>query len=136
MSYRFVARAVGVEIDPDGYFIEAGVAEGGDGSGFVLLFMCDGEEPDEQDVSLGLDTHCLVTADQGTAYGCVREAVLTDDVLRVSLDPSALDALGLEDAEIEAVLEAPAEDIARFREVLARVLVYGREDARPARVDV
>ncbi|MER5267577.1 Imm10 family immunity protein [Actinosynnema sp. NPDC002837] len=136
MSHRFVARAVGVEIDPDGYFIEAGVAEGPDGSGFVLLFMCDGGEPDDQDVSLGLDTHCLVTADQGTAYGCVREAVLTDDVLRVSLDPSALDALGLEDAEIEAVLDAPAEDIARFREVLARVLAYGREDARPARVEV
>lgn len=136
MSYRFVARAVGVEIDPDGYFIEAGVAEGPDGSGFVLLFMCDGAEPDEQDVSLGLDTHCVVTADQGTAYGCVREAVLTDDVLRVSLDPSSLDALRLEDAEIEAVLEAPAEDIARFREVLARVLAYGREDARPARVAI
>lgn len=136
MSYRFVARAVGVEIDPDGYSVEAGVAEEPDGSGFVLLFMCDGGEPDDQDVELGLDTHCLVTADQGTAYGCVREAVLTGGALRMSLDPSSLDELGLEDAEIEAVLEAPAEDVARFREVLARILAYGREDARPTRVDV
>ncbi|MFF4573689.1 hypothetical protein [Streptomyces sp. NPDC001410] len=70
MTYRFVARAAGAEIDPDGDFVEAGVAEGEDGSGFVMLFMCDGQEPDDQEVSLGMDTHCLVTANQGTAYGC------------------------------------------------------------------
>jgi hypothetical protein len=72
MTHRFVARSVGVDIDPDGYSVTAGVAEGLDGNGFVLLFMCDGMEPDHQEVSLGHDTHCLVTADQGTAYGCVR----------------------------------------------------------------
>jgi hypothetical protein len=136
MTYRFVARAAGTEIDPDGDFLEAGIAEGEDGSGFVMLFMCDGKEPDDQEVSLGMDTHCLVTADQGTAYGCVRAAVLSGNVLRVSLEPSALPALGLEETEIEAVLEAPAEDIARFREVLPQVLAYGREDARPDRVEV
>ncbi|MFI7005193.1 hypothetical protein [Streptomyces sp. NPDC050145] len=38
------------------------------------------------------------------------------------------------DSEIEAVLAAPAEDVARFREVLARVLAYGRAEARPTRV--
>jgi hypothetical protein len=83
-----------------------------------------------------MDTHCLVTANQGTAYGCVRTVVLSGNVLRVSLEPSALAAPGLQDAEIEAVLEAPAEDIARFREVLPQVLAYGREDARPAHVDL
>src|SRR5436190_15634232 len=114
MTYRFVARAAGAEIDPDGDFIEAGVAEGEDGSGFVMLFMCDAKEPDGQEVSFGMDTHCLVTANQGTAYGCVRTAVLSGNVLRVSLDPAALAALGLEDTEVEAVLEEPAEDIARF----------------------
>lgn len=136
MTYRFIARAAGAEIDPDGYYIEAGISEGEDGSGFVMLFMCSGDEPDDQDVSLGLDTHCLVTAGQGTAYGCVRNAVLTGNILRVSLKPSPLTALGLHDAEIEATLEAPAEDIARFREVLPRVLAYGREDSRPMRVAV
>ncbi|MDQ0600253.1 hypothetical protein QF037_004598 [Streptomyces canus] len=137
MTYRFVARAAGAEIDLDyDCFIEAGISEGEDGSGFIMMFQCGSEEPDEQDISLGFDTHCLVTADQGTAYGCVQSVELTGNVLRVSLVPEALPALGLDDAEIEAVLEAPAEDIARFREVLPRVLAYGREDARPARIAV
>ncbi|MQS09510.1 Imm10 family immunity protein [Streptomyces alkaliphilus] len=134
MTHRFIARVASAETDPDGDFLEAGVAEHRDGDGFFLSFMCDGGEPDEQDVSSGLDTHCLVTVDQGTAYGCVREAVLRGNVLRVSLDPSALPALNLSDPEIEAVLEAPAEEIARFRKVLSRVLAYGRRDARPIRV--
>ncbi|MEV4868556.1 Imm10 family immunity protein [Streptomyces syringium] len=134
MTYRFTARAAGAEIDPDGYFTEAGLSEREDGSGFVLLFMAGEKDPDEQEAALGMDTHCLVTAGQGTAYGCVREAVLTGNVLRVSLDPSALPDLRLHDSEIEAVIEAPAEDVAHFREVLASVLAYGRTDARPTRV--
>lgn len=134
MTYRFTARAAGAEIDPDGYFTEAGLSEGEDGSGFVLLFMSGEENPDEQDTALGFDTHCLVTAGQGTAYGCVREAVLTGNVLRVSLAPGALAGLRLADADIEATIEAPADDVARFREVLAEVLAYGRADALPVRV--
>ncbi|MFC5955870.1 hypothetical protein ACFP51_15710 [Streptomyces pratens] len=66
MTHRFVACDVGAETGPDGYFIEAGIA---DLDGFVMLFQCGGDEPDEQEVALGFDTHCLVTADQGTAYG-------------------------------------------------------------------
>lgn len=135
MTYRFMARAAGVEIDPDGDFTEAGLAEHEDGSGFVLLFMAGEENPGDQEVALGMDTHCLVTAGQGTAYGCVREAVLEGNVFRVSLDLEALESLGLDDSEIEAVIEAPAEDVARFREVLAQVLTYGRADALPARVE-
>ncbi|WP_460064320.1 hypothetical protein [Streptomyces sp. YKOK-I1] len=53
-----------------------------------------------------MDTHCLVTPDQGTAYGCVREVELDGEVLRVTLEPSSL-------------------------EVLPRILAYGRPDARP-----
>ncbi|MFD3808971.1 Imm10 family immunity protein [Streptomyces sp. NPDC058611] len=136
MTYRFTARAARTEIDPDGYFTEAALAEGEDGSGFILTFMAGEEEPDDQEVALGMDTHCLVTAGQGTAYGCVREAVLTGDVLRVSLDPDALEDLRLTDSEIEAVIEAPAEDIVLFREVLAQVLGYGRADALPTRVGI
>ncbi|MFE7156775.1 Imm10 family immunity protein [Streptomyces sp. NPDC057636] len=136
MTYRFTARAARTEIDPDGYFTEAALAEGEDGSGFILMFMTGEEEPDDQEVALGMDTHCLVTAGQGTAYGCVREAVLTGNVLRVSLDPEALEDLRLTDSEIEAVIEAPAEDIVLFREVLAQVLGYGRADAAPTRVGI
>ncbi|MFJ4621435.1 hypothetical protein [Streptomyces sp. NPDC088812] len=42
----------------------------------------------------------------------------------------------LEDSEIEVVLDAPAEGVARFREVLAKVLAYGRKEALPVRVSV
>lgn len=136
MTYRFTARAAKTEIDPDGYFTEAALAEGEDGSGFILMFMAGEEEPDDQEVALGMDTHCLVTARQGTAYGCVREAVLTGNVLRIALDPEALADLRLTDPEIEAVIEAPAEDIRQFREVLAQVLGYGRADAVPTRVGI
>ncbi|MDX3226336.1 Imm10 family immunity protein [Streptomyces sp. ME19-01-6] len=134
MTYRFVAHAAEGELDAEGDYIEAGVSEGADGTGFVLLFMCGAAEPDGQDVAWGFDTHCVVTADQGTAYGCVREAVLEGKVLRVRLEPSVLDALGLGDAEIEAMLDAPVEDTARFLDALRRVLAYGRPDALPARV--
>ncbi|MFH9748046.1 hypothetical protein ACH4MN_26850 [Streptomyces anulatus] len=136
MTYRFTARVATTEIDPDGYFTEAALAEGEDGSGFIMMFMAGEEESVDQEIALGMDTHCLVTADQGTAYGCVREAVLNGDVLRISLDPEALESLRLDDGEIEAVLEAPAEDVARFREILSQVLAYGRADAVPTRLAV
>lgn len=136
MTYRFTARAAKTEIDPDGYFTEAALAEAEDGSGFIMMFMAGEEEPDDQEVALGMDTHCLVTAGQGTAYGCVREAVLTGNVLRIALDPEALADLRLTDPEIEAVIEAPAEDVRQFREVLAQVLGYGRADAVPTRVGI
>ncbi len=136
MTYRFTARAARTEIDPDGYFTEAALAEREDGSGFILMFMAGEEDPDDQEVALGMDTHCLVTAGQGTAYGCVREAVLTGNVLRVALNPEALEDLRLSDSEIEAVIEVPTEDIVVFREVLAQVLTYGRADAVPTRLAV
>ncbi|MFF0400074.1 hypothetical protein ACFYSJ_30610 [Streptomyces sp. NPDC005248] len=134
MTYRFTARVATTEIDPDGYFTEAALAESEDGSGFILMFMAGEDDPDDQEIALGMDTHCLVTAGQGTAYGCVREAVLTGNVLRVSLRSEALEDLRLSDGEIEAVIEAPAEDVALFREVLTRVLAYGRADAVPTRI--
>ncbi|MEU4596379.1 Imm10 family immunity protein [Nocardia sp. NPDC023988] len=109
----------------------AGVAESSDEDGFSLLLMCDFEEPDEQEVALGMDTHCVVTRDQGTAYGCVREVALSGDVLRVSLNPEALEDLGLSDAVVEALLRAPEAELARLREVLPRVLAYGRPESRP-----
>lgn len=100
------------------------------------MFMAGEEEPDDQEVALGMDTHCLVTAGQGTAYGCVREATLTSNILRISLNPQALEALRLKDSDIEAVIEAPPADLSQFREVLAQVLAYGRADAVPLRVGI
>ena len=136
MTYRFTARVAAAEVDPVNDVMQAGVAEDEDGEGFVLLFMSNIGEPSRQNVSLGLDTHCLVTQDQGTSYGCVREVTLSNGLLTLSLDPASLKDLGLEDACIEAELDVPAEDIERMREVLAQVLAFGREEARPQRVDL
>ncbi|MEV0432188.1 MULTISPECIES: Imm10 family immunity protein [Nocardia] len=132
MAYRFTALvACGLD-DPDvDDCVMAGVAESNDEDGFSLLLMCDFEEPDEQEVALGMDTHCVVTRDQGTAYGCVREVELSGDVLRVSLNPEALEDLGLSDAVVEALLRAPEAELARLREVLPRILAYGRPESRP-----
>ncbi|WP_405686193.1 Imm10 family immunity protein [Streptomyces sp. NBC_00057] len=133
MTYRFTARiACGLDDPDEDDCMMAGVAEPNDEEGFSLLFMCDFDEPDAQEVSLGMDTHCLVTPDQGTAYGCVREVELDGDVLRVTLDPASLNDLGLTDPVVEALLRAPAADMTRMREVLPRILAYGRPDARPS----
>ncbi|MFB7220843.1 Imm10 family immunity protein [Streptomyces sp. NPDC056227] len=133
MTYRFTARiACGFDDPDEDDCMMAGVAESNDEEGFSLLFMCDFDEPDAQEVSLGMDTHCLVTPDQGTAYGCVREVELDGDVLRVTLDPASLNDLGLTNPVVEALLRAPAADVTRMREVLPRILAYGRPDARPS----
>ncbi|MEU4150818.1 Imm10 family immunity protein [Streptomyces sp. NPDC026659] len=136
MTRRFIAHAVVAEIDPGNDLIRAGVAEDEDGDGFFLLFMSNLSEPSRQNVSLGLDSHCLVTPDQGTAYGCVREVTLSGRLLTVSLDPASLDDLELDDPEIEVELDASDEDIERMREVLAQVLAFGRAGARPRLVEL
>lgn len=136
MTIRFTARAADVEEEPDLDCLTVGVAEGADGSGMVLLFMCRLLEPDEQDVALGLDTHCLVTADQGTAYGVVDEVVLRDKALRVKVAANSLDALGLDDHEIEAYLDVDDNAIDQLRSGLRRVMAYGRPDAHPAVIEL
>ncbi|MCX5417279.1 Imm10 family immunity protein [Streptomyces sp. NBC_00059] len=128
MTYRFTARAVAAEADVEGE-MQAGVAD--EDEGFFLLFTSPVGEPSAQDISLGSDTYCVMTPDQCTAYGCVREVTLAGSLLTVVLDPACLDDLELEDAEIEAVLDVPAESIDEMCEVLAKVLAFGREDARP-----
>ncbi|WP_274561081.1 Imm10 family immunity protein [Streptomyces spiramyceticus] len=137
MTYRFIAQvACGLDNEDEDDCMMAGVAESDDGDAFSLIFMCDFEEPDAQEVSLGFDTHCLVTPDQGTAYGCVREVTLNGDVLRVVLDPDSLASLGLDEPVIEVVLRAPPEDVGRMRDVLPRILAYGRPAARPFLVEL
>ncbi|MFH8881979.1 Imm10 family immunity protein [Streptomyces californicus] len=132
MTCTFTARiAWGIDDPEQESCMLAGVAESDDEEGFSLHFMCDREEPGPQEVSLGMDTYCLVTPDQNTAYGCVRAVEFDRGLLRVMLDPAALDELELEDDVIEVVLQAPADEVARLRTVLPRVLEYGRPGARP-----
>ncbi|MCX4537657.1 Imm10 family immunity protein (plasmid) [Streptomyces sp. NBC_00841] len=136
MTHRFTARVVAAGVDLDNDVMQAGFAEDEAGDGFFLLFMSNIGEPSRQNVTLGLDSHCLVTQDQGTAYGCVREVTLSNGLLTVSLDPASLDDLGLADTTIEAQLDVPDEDIERMRDVLVQVLAFGREENRPQRVDL
>ncbi|TDD96816.1 Imm10 family immunity protein [Actinomadura rubrisoli] len=136
MTIRFAAQAVGVDEDSELECLTAGVAEGEDGSGMSLLFMCGLFEPDEQDIALRQDTHCVVAADQGTAYGVVDEVVLRDKVLRVKFSADGLEALGLDDREIEAFLNVEDDAIDQLRDGLRRVMAYGRPDAYPAVIEL
>lgn len=134
MTYRFVANiAYGWhdELPPGAYCPSAGVIESEDEESFALEFQSSVDEPDEQNVRLGMDSYCVVTPDQNTAYGCVRTVELSGDLLRVTFDPAHLDDLGLDDPVVEVVLDAPAEGVARMGEALKHILAYGRPDARP-----
>lgn len=134
MTYRFVADiAYGwhEELPPGVITPTAGIIESEDEESFALEFTCGVEEPDEQDVRLGMDSYCVVTPDQNAAHGCVRTVELEGNLLRVTFDPAALDDLELDDPVVEAVLNAPAEDIARMRDALIHVLAYGRPAALP-----
>ncbi|MEU3664340.1 Imm10 family immunity protein [Streptomyces sp. NPDC032940] len=137
MTYRFTANiAYGWhEPGPDVYSLGAGVAES-DGGGFALEFQAFFDEPDAQNIRNGTDSYCVVTPDQCTAYGCVRTVELEGDILRITFDPDCLEALFLDDPVVEAVLQAPAADVARMREALTRILAYGRPDALPIVVGV
>jgi hypothetical protein len=132
MTFRFVARIAVTDENPAGGYRSAGVAENADGSGFALIFQSSLHQPDPQDVALGMDTYCLVTADQETAYGTVVEAVLADGVLRVVVSPDAQEPLGLDDTVIEATLDVDHDAVEQLRDGLRRILNYGRLDARPA----
>lgn len=132
MTLRFTARIAAA--DDDGESLCVGVAEHDDGSGIFLTFMCMLSEPDEQDVMFGMDTHCLVTPDQGTAYGSVKEVAISNGVLRVVVAKDALEALGLDHTEIEATLAVDEKSIEQLRQSLRRVLTYGRPETHPVMV--
>jgi hypothetical protein len=129
----FTARvSCAVEEEDTNAFI-AGVAEHPDGDGLSLLLMCSVQPPDEQDVSLGMDTYCL-TDEQGiTAYGCVETIKLTPTHLRLMLKPET-EEFGWTRATVRLSLDEKSRD--ELSEGLRRVLTYGRPDAWPAAVDV
>ncbi|MET0418986.1 MAG: Imm10 family immunity protein [Actinoplanes sp.] len=128
MSIEFVAHVVGVD-DED--CLVAGIAERDDGTGRSLIFQAGVEPPDEQDVMLGLDTYCVVTETQGTAYGCVRELAVNGDRMHVVVSVDALNSLGLANADIQVRLAVQPESIDVLRTYLGRILTYGRSDAHP-----
>lgn len=136
MTIRFTAQVVGADEYPEEECLSAGVSETQDGDGMVLIFQCCTYEPDDQDIALGMDTHCVVTADQGTAYGAVREIAIHGKVLSVVFDPDDLEALGLADSEVEVTLDVDEASVEQLRQGLRRILSYGRTDARPRVLDL
>ncbi|CEJ91355.1 hypothetical protein VHEMI07073 [[Torrubiella] hemipterigena] len=137
MTYKFTAQQVGVMVDRDeDCFLQASLAEHVDGTGFTLNFQCGSEEPDDQDIDLGMDSHCLIMEDQRTAYGCVESACLIDNVLRITLRPEHVAIFELTDAEIEATIIASPTQLNQFREVLGEIFRYGRESAQPTKTGV
>ena len=131
MAVCFVATAAGGGEDHDGGYRWAGVSEHPDGDGQALIFQCGLDEPDEQDVELGMDTYCLTTSAGGAAYGCVTEAVLDGRRLRVVVASDACEPLGWQGPEIVVDIEVEDQRIEVFRGALRAVLGYGRVDARP-----
>ncbi|MFF5503214.1 Imm10 family immunity protein [Streptomyces roseolus] len=134
MTHRFVATVAYGWHDsfPPGVYVPlAGLAESDAEEDFALEFQGGVGEPDGQDIRLGMDSYCVVTPAQNTAYGCLRTVEFEGDLLRLTFDPAHLDDLGLDDPVFEAVLQAPAEKVARMKEALQRVLGYGRTDALP-----
>jgi hypothetical protein len=129
MSIEFIAHVTGVD-DED--CLVAGVSERDDGLGRELIFQASHEPPDEQDAEVGMDTYCLVTQGQGTAYGCVLELTIDGDRMHVVLDPDALADLGLDDPSIKVHLAVDAQSIEVLRDYLRQILTYGRAGARPS----
>lgn len=96
------------------------------------MFQASHEPPDDQDVRLGRDTYCLVTEEQGTAYGCVRELAIDGDRLHLVISQEALADLGLDEATVRIHLAVEARFIEALRGYLQRILTYGRPEARPS----
>ncbi|MFF0154450.1 Imm10 family immunity protein [Micromonospora sp. NPDC005203] len=125
-----VAHAAGFEHDEDDEVVEAGFAEGADGSGFALMFQRTDYEPDEQDISLDMDTYCLTTGDGRTHYGGLLGAELDGGQLTLRLAPGAAEAIGL--SEVTTVrLHVDAASLAALRNGLPQVVNWGRCEEIP-----
>ncbi|MGW4520826.1 Imm10 family immunity protein [Amycolatopsis sp. NPDC004378] len=129
MTRRITAPVVTFAVDPELGSAFAGLSEE-DGE-FVLVFLSGIGEPDQQEIATGMDTYCVVTAEEGTCYGGVTAVSLDGGVLRVTFAETAVRPLGLADTDLEIVLDADSVAIERFRAGLARILAYGRPEAHP-----
>jgi hypothetical protein len=125
-----VAQAAGFEHDEDYEVVEAGFAQGVNGSGFALMFQRADHEPDDQDVRLGMDTYCLTTGDGRTHYGGLLAAELDGDQLTLRLSADAAEIIGITEVTTVRLNVDPA-SLAAFRSGLPHVVNWGRSDAIP-----
>jgi hypothetical protein len=90
---------------------------------------------DEQNISLGMDTYCLVVGPQRTFYGGVAECELSGDRLILRLTERAAEALGAP-TDMSFGLSLDSAKLEVLRRGLRRVLTLGRATAVPQRLVV
>lgn len=105
---KFKAVAISASELPDLNCFSIVLAEERDGSGRRLEIQR-ALEFDAQDRDLGQDTYCVCTDEGAVHYGGISSWSLVDRELKIVLDPSAAETLGVEDGfwiELDADLEA------------------------------
>lgn len=123
---------VSVEEDDDAFVV---AFEETEDKGRALFLMSDLEEPGDQEIKLGMDTYCLVNADDVTHYGGVERAVLDDRTLELHLLQGAADALGLPRVvRLTLTVEVDDATVAELRDGLKWVLTFGNPMHHPALV--
>ncbi|MGN9841487.1 Imm10 family immunity protein [Nonomuraea sp. H19] len=124
-----VVRAVGW--DDDSETVAFGLAEYEDGTGKALIFMMSAEEPDEQEIGLGMDTYCIVREDQsGTTYGGVTHCDLAYGRLTLHFTEKAAHELGVEPV-LRIDLQVDDDSVELLRDSLRAILLSGHHDQRP-----
>ena len=129
-----VLRNAGEDENDNGYVV--GVQESLDPESWSLMFMASNRAADEQEISLGWDTYCLVVdPGQCTVYGGVVECELSDDRLILRLTERAAEKLRTP-AEMGFGLALDSTKLEVLRRGLRRVLTSGRANAVPHRLVV
>ena len=129
-----VLRNAGEDENDNGYVV--GVQESLDPESWSLMFMASNDAEDEQQISLGMDTYCLVVdPGQWTMYGGVVECELSDDRLILRLTERAAEKLRTPTA-MRLGLALDSAKLEVLRRGLRRVLTSGRANAVPQRLVV
>jgi hypothetical protein len=130
-----VLRDAGEDEDDNGVYV-VGVRESLDPESWSLCFMECYDAEDEQEISLGMDTYCLVVdPGQRTFHGGVAECELSDDRLVLRLTERAAEALGTPN-DMSFCLALDSLKLEVLRRGLRRVLTSGRANAVPQRLVV
>lgn len=129
---ELVARSVGFEIDEEDEVVEAGFSEGVDDPGFTLLIQRTDYEPDEQDISLGMDTYCLVSGGR-THYGGLLRVEWDGAALSFALSGRAAAVLNIQESLVVR-FDAPAGNVEAYMAGLPGILDWGRAEERPVLV--
>ncbi|SOD62874.1 Immunity protein 10 [Streptomyces zhaozhouensis] len=133
---RITAHAVGVDDDEYDDVLEAGFAEGEDGSGLAVAFQRARSAPtpwqgvlrDEDD--LFDNTYCIVVGG-ATVYGGLLSVEFTAPTARFRFAPEDAAILRLGDSVLDVTFDASPEELAEFTTMLRRVVTWGAPSQIP-----